>query len=97
LSAVGSAEAQQAILRQAAASDLPRSARNAAGAAFGDSVDAFGILLESPDLLAAYRKYNRAPDGNSREVSGAILNTLEATLHTLTPTPADAAQSQSSR
>jgi len=97
LSAVGSAEAQQAILRQAYASDLPQPARNAAGAAFGDSVDTFGILLESHDLLAAYRKYNRAPDVDSREVSGAILNTLEATLHTLHPTPADAAQSQSSR
>ena len=91
LAATGRAGAQAALEQEARRSDLPESAQLVATSAFEASVDRWGILLESGQLLAAYGRYNRAADDPARRAAGEILDVLEAAGRKHTISPADAA------
>jgi len=92
LSIIGSAEAQQAVLREAGRSDLPEQTRRLALAGFARSVERHGILLESGPLQAAYAMYNRATTPVDRDVAAAILDVLETPLRKACPALVDAAR-----
>ncbi|NDC63982.1 MAG: hypothetical protein EBZ59_08390, partial [Planctomycetia bacterium] len=95
--AVGDAHAQQAILRQADRVDLPVADRRAAVAAFQASVERHGILLESHGMLAAYKRYNRAVDAESRDLAGWILDVIETPAATSPQRLGDAPQPRPTR
>jgi hypothetical protein len=83
-------EAQQALEQEARRSDLPESLRLVARSAFETSVDRFGILLDSRQLLTAYARYNEAADDTTRGVAGSILDVLEAAGSTTRVSPSNA-------
>lgn len=85
LATLGRAEAQSALEAEAARPDLPEAARVVAQAAFEASVERWGILLDSREMLAAYRRYNRAADDTTRGAAGGVLDVLEAAGRTSTP------------
>jgi len=97
LATIGTSQAQQAVLREAQADDLPEAAHAAALKGFAASVTHYGILLESPPLLAAYARYNQALDPADRVRAGAILDVLEAPLRKACPVSADAAHPRPTR
>lgn len=91
LASTGRAGAQAALEQEARREDLPEPARLVAKSAFEASVDRWGILLESGQMLAAYGRYNRAVDATARRAAGDILDVLEAAGRKNTISPADAA------
>lgn len=91
LASMGRAGAQAALEQEARRSDLPEPARLVAKSAFEASVDRWGILLESRQMLTAYGRYNRATDDTARRAAGDILDVLEAAGRKNTISPADAA------
>jgi hypothetical protein len=91
LASLGRAGAQAALEREAQRSDLPEPARLVAKSAFEASLDRWGILLESGQMLAAYGRYNHASDDTARRAAGDILDVLEAAGRKNTISPADAA------
>ena len=91
LASMGRAGAQAALEQEARRSDLPEPARLVAKSAFEASVDRWGILLESGQMLAAYGRYNRSVDDTARRAAGEILDVLEAAGRKNTISPADAA------
>ena len=97
LAAVGSSRAQQAILRQTDRGDRSADDHRAAAAAFQASVERHGILLESHGLLAAYARYNRAGDADSRELAGQILDVIETPSTKSNQLLGDAAQPRPTR
>jgi CheY-like chemotaxis protein len=78
LASLPSAEAQEALEEEARRPDLPDALRLVARSAFETSVDRFGLLLESRQLLAAYARYNEAADDTTRGAAGSILDVIEA-------------------
>lgn len=78
LTGLGSARAQSALEQEALREDLPEEARRAARAAFAASVDHWGILLKSRQMLDAYARYNSKADNTSRGAAGDILDVIEA-------------------
>lgn len=94
LSRLGHQDAQAAlhgmVVRPNASDDL----RDRALAAFRASVGRFGILLESGEILAEYRRYNSSTDPAVRRWIGSILDTLEAPPTMARPPSADASQPQ---
>jgi len=78
LAGVGSGRAQTALEQEVLREDLPDEARAAAREAFQASIDSWGILLESGQMLEAYARYNSAADDTSRGAAGGILDALEA-------------------
>jgi hypothetical protein len=91
LASMGRAGAQAALEQEARRNDLPEPARLVAKSAFEASVDRWGILLESRQMLTAYGRYNRATDDTARRAAGDILDVLEAAGRKNTISPADAA------
>ncbi len=83
-------EAQEALEQEARRSDLPESLRLVARSAFETSVDRFGILLDSRELLTAYARYNEAADDTTRGAAGSILDVLEAAGTTSRVRPSNA-------
>ncbi len=92
LAAIGAARAQEAILRATEGDDLSAADRAVAVAAFQASVERHGNLLNCGGMLAAYARYNRATDAESREVAGEILDAIETPRTTFKPPSGDAAQ-----
>lgn len=78
LAALGSPLAQEALEQEAVRDDLPPEARRAAGTAFRESVDRYGLLLTSRQLLDAYARYNSAADDTARGAAGDVLTVIEA-------------------
>jgi hypothetical protein len=78
LADLGTARAQSALEQENLRADLPDHARTAARTAFKASVDRWGILLKSGQMLEAYARYNSAADDTSRGAAGDILDVLEA-------------------
>jgi hypothetical protein len=78
LASLPSHEAQETLEQEARRADLPESLRLVAHSAFETSVDHFGVLLESRQLLTAYARYNEAADDTTRGAAGSILDVLEA-------------------
>jgi hypothetical protein len=91
LASMGRAGAQAALEREAHRGDLPEPARLVAKSAFEASLERWGILLESGQMLAAYGRYNHAADDTARRAAGDILDVLEAAGRKNTISPADAA------
>jgi hypothetical protein len=91
LASMGRAGAQAALEREAQRGDLPEPARLVAKSAFEASLERWGILLESGQMLAAYGRYNHAADDAARRAAGDILDVLEAAGRKNTISPADAA------
>jgi hypothetical protein len=91
LASMGRAGAQAALEREAQRGDLPEPARLVAKSAFEASLERWGILLESGQMLAAYGRYNHAADDAARRAAGDILNVLEAAGRKNMISPADAA------
>ena len=86
LAGLGSPQAQLALEQEALRHDLPAADANTARAAFAASVERFGILMKSGQILNAYARYNPAADDTSRGVAGGILDVLEAAgSHVQTP------------
>lgn len=92
LAAIGTARAQEAILRATEGEELSAADRAVAVAAFQTSVERHGNLLKCGGILAAYARYNRAGDAESREVAGEILDAIETPRTTIQRPPGDAAQ-----
>jgi hypothetical protein len=90
LAAIGRAEAQRALEQEATRGDLPEPARLVAKAAFESSVDRWGILMNSRQMLAAYGRYNQDADDTARRAAGDILDVLEAAGRKDLVPPADA-------
>jgi hypothetical protein len=91
LAAIGRAEAQRALEQEATRGDLPEPARLVAKAAFEASVDRWGILLDSRQMLAAYGRYTQSADDTARRAAGDILDVLEAAGRKNLVSPADVA------
>ncbi|MFM8415223.1 MAG: hypothetical protein ACKOCX_10915 [Planctomycetota bacterium] len=91
LASIGRAEAQGALEQEAARADLPEAAHLVAKSAFEASVERWGILLDSRQMLAAYGRYNRPADDTARRAAGDILDVLEAAGRKNPISPADAA------
>jgi hypothetical protein len=91
LSVIGRAGAQRALEQEASRADLPEAARGAAKSAFAASVDRWGILLDSRQMLTAYARYNPSADDTARRAAGDILDVLEAAGRKNPISPADVA------
>jgi hypothetical protein len=91
LATIGRAAAQRALEQEATRADLPEPARLVAKSAFEASVDRWGILLTSRQMLAAYGRYNRSAADTARRAAGDILDVLEAAGRKDLISPADAA------
>jgi hypothetical protein len=91
LAAIGRPEAQRALEQEATRADLPEPARLVAKSAFEASVERWGILMNSRQMLAAYGRYNQAADDTARRAAGDILDVLEAAGRKNPISPADAA------
>jgi len=91
LASMGRPGAQATLEQEARRGDLPEPARLVAKSAFEASVDRWGILLESRQMLAAYGRYNRPADDTARRAAGDILDVLEAAGRKNTISPADVA------
>ena len=79
LAVLGTADSQRLLLDYLSAGTLPIEARRSAGGALGKSVERFGKLLTSAELLRQYDRYNAsetaAPD--TQDVLGKVLDLLE--------------------
>jgi CheY-like chemotaxis protein len=78
LAGMGSGVAQSVLEQEAVLAELPEEARQAARTAFGESVERFGLLMTSGQLLDAYARYNSAADDTSRGAAGEILDLVES-------------------
>ncbi len=78
LASLPTATAQEALEQEARRSDLPEALQLVARSAFETSLDRFGILLDTKNLLTAYARYNDAADDTTRGAAGSILDALEA-------------------
>jgi hypothetical protein len=91
LASMGRARAQATLEGEARRSDLPEPARLVAKSSFEASLERWGILLESGQMLAAYGRYNHAVDDTARRAAGDTLDVLEAAGRKNMISPADAA------
>ncbi|MEZ6069877.1 MAG: hypothetical protein R3C10_06260 [Pirellulales bacterium] len=71
--------AQQQLVDLASNDALPIDLRKAAAAAFVDSVERYGIMLTSQQMLVQYARYNASQykDAATQQILGAILDCLE--------------------
>ena len=77
-----SAKGQLALVELASRTTQPLEVRQHAAAAFDHSVDRFGILLTSAEILRQYERYNRSAslDQGTQQVLGQLLDTLESRI-----------------
>ena len=97
LGTIGSARAQQAVLRETERAELPARARSAALAAFTASVERYGPLLECQPLRAAYARYTHGSAATDRAIAAAVLAAIEAAPAPARPVPTDAAHPRPTR
>ena len=97
LGTIGSSRAQQALLGETERADLPEECRKQALAAFAESVNRYGVLLECRPLQAAYARYNQATASADRAVAGAVLDVVETPSRKARPVSADAAHTRPTR
>ena len=79
LSQHGTHFSQQTLLALANRSTQPLLSREAAAAAFGESVRRFGIRLTKDEIRQQYARYNESEteDKASQDLLGAILDSIE--------------------
>ena len=97
LGTIGSSRAQQALLGETERTDLPAESRKQALAAFAESVNRYGVLLECGPLRAAYARYNHSTASTDRAVAGAVLDVIETPSRKARPVSADAAHPRPTR
>jgi hypothetical protein len=75
-----SAESQRALVEEASRFTQPLALRQAAAAAFRQSIEKHGILLTTEEIRRQYRRYNESEkqDAATQHVLGLILDCLEA-------------------
>ncbi len=91
--ALGTPSSQRALAALASRPGLPLEVRQAAVAALGLSVERFGILLTSGEILRQYDLYNASQyaDEETQQVLGAILDVLESRVKRESPAQRPAA------
>lgn len=79
LAGMGTHFSQQALLGIANRNSHPLSNRQAAAAAFGESVRRYGVRLTRAEILKQYDRYNRSAveDEATQELLGAVLDAIE--------------------
>ena len=79
LSVLGTANSQQTLLNYVSSTTLSIESRREAGIAFANSVERFGKLLTSEEILRQYDRYNASEtaDRQTQEVLGGVLDILE--------------------
>lgn len=79
LGSLGTAQSQQLLLDYISTGTLPIESRSAAAEAFATSVQRFGKLLTSEQLLRQYDRYNASEtaDEQTQQVLGSVLDVLE--------------------
>ena len=97
LGTIGTSRAQQALLGETERTDLPADSRKQALAAFAESVNRYGVLLECGPLRAAYARYNHSTASTDRAVAGAVLDVIETPSRKARPVSADAAHPRPTR
>ena len=97
LGTIGTSRAQQALLGETERTDLPAESRKQALAAFAESVNRYGVLLECGPLRAAYARYNHSTASTDRAVAGAVLDVIETPSRKARPVSADAAHPRPTR
>lgn len=97
LGTIGTSRAQQALLGETERTDLPAESRKQALAAFAESVNRYGVLLECGPLRAAYARYNHSTVSTDRAVAGAVLDVIETPSRKARPVSADAAHPRPTR
>ena len=97
LGTIGTSRAQQALLGETERTDLPADSRKQALAAFAESVNRYGVLLECGPLRAAYARYNHSTVSTDRAVAGAVLDVIETPSRKARPVSADAAHPRPTR
>jgi len=97
LGTIGSSRAQQALLGETERGDLPAESRKQALAAFAESVNRYGVLLECRPLQATYARYNLSTASADRAVAGAVLDVIEKPSRKARPVSADAAHPRPTR
>ena len=97
LGTIGSSRAQQALLGETERTDLPAESRKQALAAFAESVNRYGVLLECGPLRAAYARYNHSTASTDRAVAGAVLDVIVTPSGKARPVSADAAHPRPTR
>ena len=97
LGTIGTSRAQQALLGETERTDLPAESRKQALAAFAESVNRYGVLLECGPLRAAYARYNHSAVSTDRAVAGAVLDVIETPSRKARPVSADAAHPRPTR
>jgi hypothetical protein len=97
VAAIGRAEAQQALFREAGRDDLPAARRRLALTALEVSVARHGLVLTSREMLEAYRVYNRATDDETRRAAAEVLDVIEAPSRAHRTRSADAAPARPTR
>lgn len=97
LGTIGTSRAQQALLGETERTDLPAESRKQALAAFAESVNRYGVLLECGPLRAAYARYNHSTVSTDRAVAGAVLDVIEMPSRKARPVSADAAHPRPTR
>ena len=90
LAVIGRPAAQVALEQEVSRGDLPEPALLVAKSAFEASIERWGILLDSRQMLAVYARYNQAADDAARRATGDILDVLEAAGRKNPISPADA-------
>lgn len=80
LAALGTPISQRAIVHYASDDSLPVASREGAAQAFRASVDRFGLLLTSDEIVAQYDRYNAsvAADAQTQRILGQLLDTIES-------------------
>ena len=97
LATIGSAESQQAVLREIDTPGLPPESRRLAATAFAASVERHGLLLGGhavADLQARYNPEARSPD---HAVAAAMRDALDIHRRKACPPTADAAHPRPTR
>jgi hypothetical protein len=90
LAVIGRPAAQVALEQEVSRGDLPEPALLVAKSAFEASIERWGILLDSRQMLTAYARYNESRDDTARRAAGGILDVLEAAGRKNPISPADA-------
>lgn len=80
LGTLGTADSQKALVDLASRGTISPEARGAAAAAFCGSVERFGILLTTEQILEQYERYNQSSryDPSMQRIMGSILDCIEA-------------------
>ncbi len=89
LADMGTHESQNTLIRSASMDVYPIETRQAAAAAFARSVERFGLLLTSDEILLAYDTYNASGQQpkESQEVLGSLLDAIESVRKARQQTP----------